>query len=156
MKRGFMDFAATRLIPQHPGETAEYYAQEYVEVAGEEASDAQNPVMSLANTLRKRVGTGGEKRIRREKTSGVYRYYPANAEAGNTSAEQKSVAVQAFLLPDELKILDDFVVLGKFSSRGQVLAWLAREGIKSRHADVEKVAEIAREIDSLKGSAPPL
>ena len=59
MKRGFMDFAATQIIPDRPGETAEYYAREYLEAAGKDGSDAKNPVQSLANTLRKRVGTGG-------------------------------------------------------------------------------------------------
>jgi hypothetical protein len=156
MKRGFMDFAATRIIPDRPGETAEYYAKEYLESAGKDGSDAQNPVQSLANTLRKRVGTGGEKRVRRERVGGVYRYFPVGPRPLGTDSEYKDIAIQISLSAGELRILDDFVAVGHFNSRSHVLAWLVREGVKARSIDVEKVAEIRKKIDELKGSIPPL
>lgn len=158
MKRGFMDFVATVIIPHHPGEKAEYYAREYLDAdaAGKDGSDSKNPVQSLANTLSKQVKTGREKRVRRERIGGVYCYFPARLHSSGTDSEHKDIAVQISLSAEELKILDDFVAVGKFNSRSDVLTWLAREGIKSRRADVDKVVGIRKQIDELKGSVPPL
>jgi hypothetical protein len=156
MRRGFMDFVATRIIPDHPGETAEYYAREYLEIAGKDGSDAKNPIQSLANTLSKRVGTGGEKRVRRERIGGIYRYFPAMPSSAGVEPHLKDIAIQISLCPEELEILDNFVAVGKFTTRGHVLTWLAREGIRARHADIEKVESIIKQIDELKGSAPQL
>lgn len=156
MKRGFMDYVATHLIPEHPGETADYYAREYLKIFGKDGSDAKNPAQSLANTLSKRVGTGGEKRVRRERIGGVYRYFPVIPSSAGMKPQLKDIAIQLCLSPEELKILDDFVAVGKFSSRSLVLTWLTREGIRARHADIEKVENIVKQIDELKGSAPKL
>jgi len=156
MKKGFTDFAATRIIPEFPGETAEYYAREYLEVAGKDASDAKDPVQSWANTLSKQVARGREKRVRREKIGGVYRYFPVQRSSPGTEPQLRDIAIQVSLSPGELKILDNFVGVGRFTSRGHVLAWLAREGIRARHADIEKVEDIIRQINELKGSAPQL
>ena len=64
MQRGFMDFVATRIIPDYPGHPAEWYAREYLRVVGVSASDAEDQVQSLRNTLSKQVQTGREKRVR--------------------------------------------------------------------------------------------
>jgi len=151
-----MDFAATRIIPDFPGETAEYYAREYLEIAGKDASDAKDPVQSWANTLSKQVARGREKRVRREKIGGVYRYFPVQVSSPGTEPQLKDIAIQLSLSPEELRVLDNFIAVGKFNSRGHVLTWLAREGIRARNADIDRVESIVKQIDQLKGSAPQL
>lgn len=76
MKRGFMDLAVT-IIEEYPGLTAKEVAQEALG-SDSNLSDAQKtpPEQSLATTLDKQVRTGAEKRIRRERIKGVYRFFP--------------------------------------------------------------------------------
>lgn len=154
MRKGFMDFVATRLIPESPGGTAEWYAKEYVELFGKDASDAKKPVQSLASTLAKQVREGREKRVRRERIGGEYRFFPVNSTSPGEGEALESIAVQILLYAQELQILDDFVAVGSFRNRGDALVWLAREGIKARRDDIEKVAQVRKQIEELKKSIP--
>ena len=94
MKRGFMDFVATRLIPDYPGQTAVWYAREYLKLFND-GSDAGNREQSLTSTLNKGVQTGQERRVWRKKIEGVYRYFPASM-ASNTRRHSSLAEVASF------------------------------------------------------------
>ena len=148
MKRGFMDFVATILIPDFPGETALWYAKAYLEEQGGDGSDARHPEQSLANTLSKQVHTGREKRIRREHIKGVYRYFPASAQSSKVHNED--IIIQLSLPTQELKDIDNLVAVGKFDTRSNAIKWAVMEGIKANRTYLDKVADTTIQIERLK------
>ena len=145
MKRGFMDVVATSIIPAFPGETARWYAEEYLH---DNKSDAKDPVQSLANTLDKQVREGKEQRIRRERVGGIYRYFPASKS--NDSNSGQNIIVQFTLSSEELEDVNNLVSSGKFNNRNNAIKWLVAEGIKSNRSYLNKVAEVKRQIERLK------
>ena len=149
MKRGFMDFVATRLIPEHPGHPAQWYAHEYLQLGDDlDLSDAKHPLQSLANTLSKQVKTGREKRIRRERVRGVYCYFPASTPSASDSNED--IIVQLSISMQELKDFDNLVAVGKFENRSSAVKWLVMEGIKANRPYLDKVADTRNQIERLK------
>lgn len=145
MKRGFMDVVATSIIPAFPGETARWYAEEYLH---DNKSDAKDPVQSLANTLDKQVREGKEPRIRRERVGGIYRYFPASKSINPNSLHE--VVTQIKLSSEELQDIDNLVAIGKFSNRNDAIKWLIIEGIKANRDYLNKVSETKRKIEQLK------
>ena len=149
MKRGFMDFVATRLIPDHPGHTALWYAHEYLQLGDDsDLSDAKYPEQSLANTLSKQVKTGREKRIRRERIKGVYCYFLASMASAHDSSEE--IVVQLSLSAQALKDVDNLVALGKVYTRSDAIKWLVLEGIKAKRSYLDKLASVINRIELLK------
>ena len=148
MKKGFMDFVARRLIPDFPGQTAQWYAEQYLQLE-DNGSDAKDPVQSLANTLDKQVREGREKRIRRERKGGVYRYFPVSA---SNEGHLENVVVQVSLSTQEQELgdIDNLVAVGKFNSRSDAIKWLVVEGIKANRGFLDKVADIRKQIEELK------
>jgi len=149
MKRGFMDYVVT-MMPDYPGQTAKWWAKEYL--AGVGGSDAKDPEQSLANTLSKRVRTGKVSGIRREKVRGVHLFFPAKTRTAEEAPNLQDVAFQIAMSAGELEILDSFVAVGKFRNRSEVLAWFVKEGFKAMHDDIEKAANIRKQIEELKRS----
>ncbi len=147
MKRGFTDFVATQLIPDFPGQTATWYAQEYLE-SFSGGSDANHKVQSLANTLNKQVQTGRERRVWRKQVGGVYRYFPASVLPPSNSAEE--VIVQMSLSKQELVDIDNLVAVDKFHNRSDAIKWLAIEGIKAKRDYLDKIANTRQQIERLK------
>ena len=148
MKRGFMDFVATILIPDFPGATALWYARKYLEESGGNGSDAKHPEQSLANTLSKQVQTGREKRVRRERIKGVYCFFPASMSSASDSSED--IVVQLSLSTQELEDIDDLVAVGKFNNRSEAIKWLVIEGITANRGYLDKVADTRNQIERLK------
>ena len=149
MKRGFMDFVATRLIPDNPGHPASWYANEYLQLGDDsDLSDAKHPLQSLANTLSKQVQTGREKRVRREHINGVYRFFPASV--GSISDSSEEIILQLSMSAQELKDVDNLVAVGKHSNRSSAIKWLVIEGIKANRAYLEKVSDTMSQIERLK------
>jgi len=148
MKRGFMDFAVNNIIPAFPGQTAQWYAEKYLNETGRDGSDAKHPKQSLANTLSKQVQTGREKRIRRERIKGVYRYFPVSTPSTSSSSEE--IVIQFSLITQELKNVDNLVAVDRFKSRSSAIKWLVLEGIKAKRAYLDKVADIKNQIERLK------
>ena len=149
MKRGFMDFVATRLIPDHPGHTARWYAHEYLQLGDDsDLSDAKYPLQSLANTLSKQVKTGREKRVRRERIKGVYCFFLASTSSASNSSEE--IVVQLSLSAQELKDIDNLVAVDKFKNRNNAIKWLVAEGIKANRTYLDKVADTTSQIEQLK------
>lgn len=142
MKRGFMDLAVNSIIPAFPGQTALWIAREAL-AADSDLSDAENPEASLANTLSKQVQTGREKRIRRERMGGVYRYFAV-------SGSSEDIVVQLSLSTQELKDIDNLVAVDKFDNRSSTIKWLVTEGIKANRAYLDKVADARNQIERLK------
>ena len=147
MKRGFMDLAANSIIPTFPGQTAQWIAGEAL-AHDSELSDAKNPITSLANTLSKQVQTGREKRIRRERIGGIYRYFPASSSFPSDSSED--IVVQLSLPTQEMKDIDNLVAVGKFDNRSSAIKWLVTEGIATNRAYLDKVADARNQIERLK------
>ena len=148
MKRGFMDFVATSLIPDFHGQTALWYAKEYLKLFSD-GSDAKNQEQSLASTLNKQVQTGQEKRIRRERIGGVYRYFPVSTSSPSGSSED--IVVQFSLSMQELEDIDNLVaVVDKFHSRNEAIKWLVMEGITANRGYLDKVTEARKQIELLK------
>jgi Arc/MetJ-type ribon-helix-helix transcriptional regulator len=147
MKKGFMDFVATILIPDFPGETAQWYAEHYLEERGDDGSDAKHPVQSLANTLSKQVLEGKEKRVRRHRVGGVYRYFPV---AASDEGHLENVVVQVSLSTQELEDIDNLVAVEKFNNRNDAIKWLVVEGIKANRGYLDKVADTRKQIEDLK------
>jgi len=147
MKRGFMDLAV-EIVKEYPGLTALEVAREALDHASD-LSDAQNPEQSLASTLNKQVQTGREKRIRRERIKGKYRYFPVSAPSASNSGED--IVVQISLSTQELEDIDNLVtVVGKFDDRSSAIKWLVTEGIKANRAYLDRVADIRNQIERLK------
>ena len=155
MKRGFMDFAATILIPDFPGETSKWYAEKYLEESGNN-SDAKDPLQSLANTLEKQVREGRDSRIIKKRIDGhgPYRFFPAPE---SDEGRLENIAVQISLSKKDLKDIDNLVTLGnlntrKFNNRRAVIQWLVEEGMKDNSSSFCKVADVIEEIEKLKRS----
>jgi len=149
MKRGFIGHIATILIPEFPGETAQWYAEKYLEEAGEEGSDSKTPVQSLANTLSKQVNEKKEHRIWRKKLNdGKYHYYPISTSPTSDSSEE--TIVQVSLSVQELKDIDNLVTIDKFNTRSNAIKWLVVEGIKTNRTYLDKVADTISQIEQLK------
>lgn len=146
MKSGFMDFVATRMIPDSPGKTARWYANEYLQL-GDNLSDAKNPIESLANTLDKQVREEREKRIRRERIGGKYLFFPAGV---SPQPNKEDIVAQISLSTQELEDIDNLIAVGKFKSRNNTIEWLVTEGIKSNRNYLDKVADTTRQIEQLK------
>ncbi len=125
MKRGFMDLAV-EIIKEYPGLTALEIAREALE-HDSDLSDSKNPEQSLATTLNKQVQTGSEKRIRRERIKGVYRYFPVSTPSTLHSSED--IVVQLSLSERELKDIDNLIAVDKFHNRSDAIKWLVMEGI---------------------------
>ncbi len=146
MKRGFMDLAVL-IIEEYPGLTASEVAREALDNSSD-LSDAKDPAQSLASTLNKQVQTGLEKRIRRERIKGVYRYFHVSTPSSLDSSEEINAQ---FLLPtNELKDIDNLIAVGKFDNRNTALKWLVLEGIKANRAYLDKVADAKNQIERLK------
>lgn len=148
MQRGFMDFVATRLIPDHPGHEASWYAREYLKLVDESDLVAQHPQQSLANTLSKQVQTGRERRVRRERIKGMFRYFPVS-ESSTLQAGEDIIA-QLTVSAQELEAIDNLVAVGKFAGRNDAIRWLVTEGIKSNRSYLDKAAQIKEQIEKLK------
>ena len=154
MRRGFTDYAATILIPDFPGETARWYAEKYLQEPGNTGSDARDKVQSLASTLDKQVREGRERRVRRDRINGLYRFFPASAsgeghqEKGGSSLE--NIVAQIPLSMQELKDIDNLVAVDKFNNRSDAIKWLVMQGIAANRAYLDKVADIRMQIDRLK------
>jgi len=148
MQRGFTDFVATRIIPDHPGHTASWYAREYLELVDESDLVAQHPVQSLANTLSKQVQTGREKRVRRERIKGIFHYFPVSESSTLDASED--IIVQFSLSAQELESIDNLVAVDKFANRNDAIKWLVIEGIKSNRNYLNKAAQIKEQIEQLK------
>ena len=146
MKRGFMDLAV-EIIKDYPGKTALEIAQEALEF-NRDLSDAQDREHSLASTLNKGVQTGQEKRIRRERISGEYRYFPATT--ASTSDPSEDIVAQISLSTQELEDIDNLVAVGRFGNRSSAVKWLVTEGIKTSRSYLDKVAEARHQIERLK------
>ena len=148
MQKGFTDFAATRIIPDQPGHEASWYAREYLKLVDESDLVAQHPVQSLANTLSRQVQTGREKRVRRERIRGIFRYFPVSESS--TSAGSEEIIVQFSLSTQELEDNDNLVAVGKFANRNDAIKWLVIEGIKSNRNYLNKATQIKKQIEQLK------
>jgi len=148
MKTGFMDFAATRLIPDNPGQTARWYAREYLQL-GNNLSDARNPEESLANTLDKQVREGKELRVRREKIGGRYRFFPAS-ESSDTTKNTEEIVVQIHLSTQELEDIDNLIAIDKYKSRNDSIKWLVTEGMKANRDYLDKVGNVTKQIEQMK------
>jgi hypothetical protein len=148
MQKGFTDFVATRIIPDYPGHEAAWYAREYLKLIDKSELVAQNPVQSLANTLSKQVQTGREKRVRRERIKGIFRYFPVSESF--TSDASEDIIVQFSLSAQELEHIDNLVDVGKFVNRNNAIKWLVIEGIKSNRNYLNKAAQIKKQIEQLK------
>jgi len=146
MKRGFMDLAVT-IIKEFPGLTAIEVAREALQ-SGIVSSDAKNAEQSFASTLNKQVQTGLEKRIRRERIKGIYRYFLFSTPLASEPAEE--IVVQFSLPSQELEDIDNLVAVGKFDNRSSAVRWLVSEGIKTNRAYLNKVAETKTQIERLK------
>ena len=146
MKRGFMDLAV-EIVKEYPGLTALEVAREALD-SSSDLSDAQNPEQSLATTLNKQVQTGQEKRIRRERVGGLYRYFPALMPSISDSNEE--IVAQISLSAEELKDIDNLVAVGKFSNRSEAIKWLVIEGITANRGYLDKVADTRNQIERLK------
>ena len=147
MKKGFMDYAATHLIPDYPGQVAAWYAKEYLTLF-EDGSDSKNQEQSLASTLNKQVQTGLEQRVWRRKINGVYRYFPASMASTQDSIEE--TVVQLSLTRQELEDIDNLVAVDKFANRNSAVKWLLTEGIKASRNYLDKVADTKNQIERLK------
>ena len=155
MTRGFMDFVATILIPDFPGETSKWYAEKYLYESGNN-SDAKDPVQSLANTLEKQVREGRDKRIMRIRIDGhgPYRFFPTQK---SDEGRLENIAVQISLSKKDLEGIDNLVALGnfnnkKFTNRKDVIQWLVEEAIKANSSSFCKVADVIEQIEKLKRS----
>ena len=146
MKRGFMDLAV-EIVKEYPGLTALSIAREALDCSSN-LSDAQDPEQSLASTLNKGVQTGQEKRIRRERIDGLYRYFPVSGSSASDSTED--VVVQLSLSTQELKDIDNLVAVGKFNNRSSAIKWLIVEGIATNRAYLDEVADARNQIERLK------
>ncbi len=158
MKRGFMDLAVNSIIPTHPGQTARWIAEEAL-AHDSSLSDAQNKEQSLIATLNKQVQTGQEKRIRRERVGGLYRYFPVSGSSAAGSSVDvvplpgggKNIVVQISLSTRELEDIDNLVaVVDKFHNRNEAISWLVMEGITAKRAYLDKVADRRKQIERLK------
>ena len=152
MRRGFTDFAATILIPDFPGETARWYAEKYLQERGESSSDARVPLQSLATTLEKQVREGREKRVRRARIDGAYRYFPV---AASDEGHFEDVLVQLRLTTEELADVDNLVAVGRCKDRRDTVTWLTREGIKANRDYLNRAAETRKRIEQLKRDLAP-
>ena len=148
MKKGFMEFVATNLVPDFPGYTARWYAEQYLEL-DPNGSDAEQPVQSLANTLSKQVLEGREKRIRRERVGGVYRFF-STSEVSKEHSE--NIVAQISLSAKDLEDIDNLVALEKYKNRNDVIQWLVRESIEVNRGLFGKAADTRKQIDMLKRS----
>ena len=150
MKSGFMDFVATRLILDNPGQTARWYAREYLQL-GDNLSDAKNPEESLANTLDKQVRQGKESRIRRERIDGKYRFFPVIASSGlKDESNTENIVIQISLSQEELTAIDNLITVGRFKNRNGVIKWLVIEGMKTKCDYLDKVTEVTKQIEQMK------
>lgn len=150
MKSGFTDFVATRLIPDHPGHTARWYAREYLRIGGK-LSDAKNPEESLTNTLDKQVREGREIRVRRERVDGRNCFFPAAATLSSlTGSDEESIVVQIMLPKQEQNDINNLIAVDRFKNRNDAIRWLVTEGTKSQRAYLDRVNDTAQQIQQMK------
>jgi hypothetical protein len=147
MKTGFMDVVVNSIIPSHPGETAQWYATEFLQDKDNQ-SGAKYPVQSLANTLDKQVRNGKEPRIRRERIRGKFHYFPVTELSECTSLQE--IITQIKLSNEELQHIDNLVSIDKFSNRNDAIKWLILEGINVNIEYLHKVNETINKINELK------
>jgi Arc/MetJ-type ribon-helix-helix transcriptional regulator len=146
MNRGFMDLAV-KILENYPGLTALEVAKEAL---GSKiiTSTAENPEQSFATTLDKQVRTGSEKRIRRERVEGVYKYFLSSAPPSSDSSEE--IVVQLSLPLHQLNDIDNLIAIDKYNNRSSAIRWLILEGIKANRIYLDKVGEIKKQIERLK------
>ena len=150
MKSGFTDFVATRLIPDYPGQTARWYAREYLQL-GDKMSDARNPEESLANTLDKQVREGRETRVRRERVGGKYCYFPTPPRlSSSTCCEWESIVVQIILSKQEQDDINNLIAVDRFRNRNDAVRWLVTEGINTQRDYLDRVQATAKQIEQMK------
>lgn len=150
MKSGFTDFVATRLVPDHPGQTARWYAREYLQL-GDKVSDAKNPEESLANTLDKQVREGKETRVRRERVGGRYCYFPAAPPLSSSiCSDEESIVVQIILPKQEQDDINNLLAVDRFKNRNDAIRWLVTEGMKTQREYLDRVNDIAQQIQQMK------
>ena len=150
MKSGFTDFVATRLIPDYPGQTARWYAREYLQL-GDKMSDAKNPEESLANTLDKQVREGRETRVRRERVGGKYCYFPAPPRLSSlTCSDEENIVVQLSLSKREQDDVKNLIAVDRFKNRNDAIRWLVTEGAKTQRDYLDRVNDIAQQIRQMK------
>ena len=146
MKRGFMDWAVV-IIENTPGLTAREIAREAL-ACDSDLSDAKNPIESLTNTLNKQVQTGREKRIRRERIGGLYRYFPEKALS--PTSKNEVIVVQMSLSTQHLEDIDNLGAVDKFNNRSEAIKWLITEGVTANRGYLDKVADTRNQIERLK------
>ena len=154
MKLGFMDFVRAILIPEFPGQTANWYAEKFLDEKGQ-ISESKTPKQSLANTLRKQVQLDWEPTIRREQIKGIYHYFPVerNEIQQQTNLPKKSeedLIVQLTLSNEILKDINNLVEVGKFKNRTDAIKWLIIEGIHVKRSYLDKVEQTRKEIERIK------
>ena len=149
-----MDYVATILIPDFPGETARWYAEKYLQEHPNIGSDAKYPVQSLANTLDKQVREGKERRVRRERVNGIYRFFhvsaPSESRNEKVGSSLENIIVQISLSVQELNDIANLVAVGKFNNRNDAIKWLVMQGISANRSYLDKVADTRRQIERLK------
>ena len=159
MKRGFMALAV-EIVKEYPGHTALEVAREALDFDSD-LSDAQkvSKEQSLSTTLNRQVQTGQEKRIRRERVSGLYRYFPVSGSSASGSSIDvvplpgggKNIVVQISLSTQELEDIDNLVsIVDKFHNRNEAISWLVMEGITAKRAYLDKVADKRKQVERLK------
>jgi hypothetical protein len=146
MNRGFMDLAV-EIIKEYPGITSREVAREAVDSTSI-SSGAKNPEQSFATTLNKQVQTGLEKRVRRERIKGIWRYFLASAPSTSGSGEE--IAAQFSLTAQEIRDINNLVAVGKSKNRNDAIKWLVKEGIKTNRTYLDKVADTKNQIERLK------
>lgn len=150
MKSGFTDFVATRLIPDHPGHTARWYAREYLRIGGK-LSDAKNPEESLTNTLDKQVREGRETRVRMERVDGRKRFFPAAATLSSlTGSDEESTIVQITLTKKDQDDINNLIAVDRFKNRNDAIRWLVTEGMKAQRDYLDRVNDTAQQIQQMK------
>ena len=98
--------------------------------------------------MNKQVQTGLEKRIRRERIKGIYRYFLTSAPS--TSDSNEEIVVQFSLPAQELRDIDNLVAVSKFNNRSSAIRWLVLEGVKANRTFLDKVADTKNQIERLK------
>ena len=152
MQKGFKRVAPD-LIRDKPGLTA----YEYAEMALKQhlcGSDSKNPVFSLATTLMKEFREGRMPGIKAVKGhDNKLRYFPKHYDTNKQVASLGNDSPVTILLPtDVAKNVDMLVEIGKFTSRGEALIWLASEGIGANLQKLQDVEKRIQQIRDLKRS----
>ena len=157
MRKGFTYTVAPDLVRADPGRRGEEYADMAIR-KGLAASDAKDPVQSLASSLAKEVREGRQKQIRREKDGSAIRYYPALSLEVSAEGEKQILparreeAVSLRLEPDTARNVDMLVEIGTHRTRSDALAWLVAEGLSKNQQKIREVQKAVKQIREIKRS----